>query len=145
MFLTNDVLEFINKIINQSDVSQKELVKENIMKFRKYLELTQMADKVTLANIDVIVDCLDELMTLKNKLGNVDVTEIFKGREESVDKKRKLESNGQSVYDNKHYKHYQRDISSNCGNGSVTRNSSCQSSSVSYSSSCGCNLSYRNC
>lgn len=126
MFLQVDVIEFINKIINQSNVKDKESVKTNITKFREYLILTQMADETTLAEIDIILDCLNELMVLKNKLGDVDVMMIFQGREESVDKPRSLKKTRQSLYDEKHYRHYERDTSSSCG------------SSPSYSSSCGC-------
>lgn len=146
MFLHMDVIEFINKIINQSKVSDKVVVKQNIMKFREYLKLTQMCDEATLADIDIIIDCLDELMILKSKLGDVDVTVIFQGREEEKTVPRKLEKTRQSRYDEKHYRHYVGGNSSNCGSSPVTRSSSCGSSSPSYSSSCGCSSpTYRSC
>ena len=145
MFLQMDVLEFINKIINQSKVSDKVAVKQNITKFRDYLKLTQMADNATLADIDIILDCLDELMTLKGKLGDVDVTMIFQSREESKDKPKGLKKTRQSLYDEKHYRHYQRDTSSSCSS-TPSRSSSCGGSSPSYTSSCGCSSpSYRSC
>lgn len=135
MFLHMDIIEFINKIINQSKVSDKVVVKQNIMKFREYLKLTQMCDDATLADIDIIIDCLDELMVLKSKLGDVDVTVIFQGREEEKITPRKLEKTRQSRYDEKHYRHYVGGNSSSCG-----------SSSPSYSSSCGCSSpTYRSC
>ena len=55
MFLQSDILEFINKIINQSKVSDKLDVKQNITKFRDYLKLTQMVDDATIADIDIII------------------------------------------------------------------------------------------
>lgn len=145
MFLQVDVIEFINKIINQSNVKDKESIKNNITKFREYLRLTQMADEVTLAEIDIILDCLNELMVLKNKLGDVDVTMIFQGREESKDKPKGLKKTRQSFYDEKHYRHYQRDYTSSCSS-TPSRSSSCGGSSPSYTSSCGCSSpSYRSC
>ncbi|MGN1371973.1 MAG: hypothetical protein ACI4XM_06855 [Candidatus Coprovivens sp.] len=124
MFLYGDVLEFINRIINQSKDDDKDLIKQNIIKFKDYLELTKMVSSVTLDDIDIIVDCLDELMALKNKLGDIDVTMILQGREEEKDTVRKLGKTRQTAYDDKHYKHYQRDTSSSCG---------------------GCSPSYRSC
>ena len=71
MFVGTDVIEFINKIINQSDVKDKDKVKQNITKFREYLRLTCMADEATLTDIDLILSCIDEIMIVKSKLGNV--------------------------------------------------------------------------
>ena len=125
MFVGNDVIEFINKIINQSDVKDKGQVKQNITKFREYLRLTCMTDEATLGDIDLILSCIDEIMVVKSKLGNVDVMSIFEGRE-NVDKPRKMAKTRQSMYDEKHYRHY-----------SSSNNSICGSDSPSYSSSCG--------
>ena len=125
MFVGTDVIEFINKIINQSDVKDKDKVKQNITKFREYLRLTCMCDEATLTDVDLILSCIDELMILKSKLGIVDVMSIFEGREETK-QPRRLAKIRQSLYDEKHYRHY-----------SSSNNSSCGSSSSSYSSSCG--------
>ncbi len=125
MFVGTDVIEFINKIINQSDVKDKDKVKQNITKFREYLRLTCMCDEATLTDIDLILSCIDELMILKSKLGIVDVMSIFEGREETK-QPRRLAKTRQSLYDEKHYRHY-----------SSSNNSSCGSDSPSYSSSCG--------
>ena len=125
MFVGTDVIEFINKIINQSDVKDKDKVKQNITKFREYLRLTCMCDETTLTDIDLILSCIDELMILKSKLGIVDVMSIFEGREETK-QPRRLAKTRQSLYDEKHYRHY-----------SSNNNSSCGSDSPSYSSSCG--------
>jgi hypothetical protein len=125
MFVGTDVIEFINKIINQSDVKDKDKVKQNITKFREYLRLTCMCDETTLTDIDLILSCIDELMVVKSKLGIVDVMSIFEGREETK-QPRRLAKTRQSLYDEKHYRHY-----------SSSNNSSCGSNSPSYSSSCG--------
>jgi hypothetical protein len=133
MFVGTDVIEFINKIINQSDVKDKDKVKQNITKFREYLRLTCMCDETTLTDIDLILSCIDELMILKSKLGIVDVMSIFEGREETK-QPRRLAKTRQSLYDEKHYRHY-----------SSNNNSSCGSSSPSYSSSCGGGTVNRRC
>ena len=145
MFVGNDVIEFINKIINQSDVKDKNQVKQNITKFREYLRLTCMADDTTLTDIDLILSCIDELMIVKSKLGNVDVMSIFEGREDTKTQPRRLAKTKQSSYDEKHYRHYSGGRSSSCGS-TPTRSSSCGSDSISYSSSCGgSGPTYRSC
>lgn len=146
MFIREDILEFINRIVNQSNVNDKTTIKQNIIKFREYLKLTQMGDEATITDIDIIIDCFDELMTLKSKLGDIDVAIIFQGRKNDDEKPRRLELTRQSRYDEKHYKHYIRNNSSSCGSSSTMSSSSCGSSSPSYSSSCGCSSpTYRSC
>ena len=144
MFVGTDVIEFINKIINQSDVKDKQQVKQNITKFREYLRLTCMADEATLTDIDLILSCIDELMVVKSKLGNVDVMSIFEGREDTKTQPRRLAKTKQASYDEKHYRHYSGGSNSSCGS-SVTRSNSC-GSTPSYSSSCGgSSPTYRSC
>lgn len=145
MFVGTDVIEFINKIINQSDIRDKQQVKQNITKFKEYLRLTCMANEATLADIDLILSCIDELMVVKSKLGNVDVMSIFEGREEKANTQpRRLAKTKQSSYDEKHYRHYSGGSNSSCGS-TPTRSSSC-GSTPSYSSSCGgSSPTYRSC
>ena len=129
MFVGTDVIEFINKIINQSDVKDKDKVKQNITKFREYLRLTCMCDETTLTDIDLILSCIDELMVVKSKLGNVDVMSIFEGREENK-QPRRLAKTRQSLYDEKHYRHYSSGSNSSCGSSSPTYSSSCGGGTV---------------
>lgn len=125
MFLNKDIIEFINKIINQASISDSESIKENILKFKNYLELTKMCDKKSLEDIDVIINCVDELIGLKDKIGNIDINIILKNKEEKqVKEKKKVitkEKTSQSLYDEKHYHHYSFDNSSSCGGGSSYR------------------------
>ncbi len=151
MFIQTDIREFINKIINQSDLREKEQVKVNITKFREYLRLTCMADEATLSDIDLIIECIDELMVLKNKFGRVDVENLFEEREEEKERVATLKKTPQSRYDHKHYRHYSGGVSSSCGS-TPSRSSSCGStpvernSSPSYSSGCGnSGPTYRSC
>lgn len=144
MFVGNDVIEFINKIINQSDVKDKQQVKQNITKFREYLRLTCMADEATLDDIDLILSCIDEIMVVKSKLGNVDVMSIFEGKEDTKTQPRRLAKTRDSIYDEKHYRHYSGGSNSSCGSTPI-RSSSC-GSMPSYSSSCGgSGPTYRSC
>ncbi len=125
MFLNKDIIEFINKIINQASISDSESIKENILKFKNYLELTKMCDKKSLEDIDVIINCVDELIRLKDKIGNIDINIILKNKEEKqVKEKKKViikEKTSQSLFDEKHYHHYSFDNSSSCGGGSSYR------------------------
>lgn len=131
MFVGHDVLEFINKIINESNTLDKETVKENIGKFSEYLRLTKMCDEETLKSIELITSCVDELMLLKEKIGRVDVNSILQ-TENNTDRPMSLRKTKASTYDDKHYGHYSTSsYSSNCGSGS------------SYSSGCGGGSSYR--
>jgi hypothetical protein len=144
MFVGTDVIEFINKIINQSDLRDKQQVKQNITKFREYLRLTCMADEATLTDIDLILSCIDELMVVKSKLGSVDVMSIFEGRGETKTQPRRLAKTKQSSYDEKHYRHYSGGSNSSCGSSSFS-SSNC-GSTPSYSSSCGgSSPTYRSC
>ena len=63
MFARNDIIQFISRII--INVKEKKEARENILKFRRYLELTQMADAKTLEKIDKIVLCLDSILQIK--------------------------------------------------------------------------------
>lgn len=136
MFLQEDIREFLNKIINQTNLKEKDSVKENILKFRKYLELTQMSDSETLEEIDTIIDCLDELIILKDKLGDVDVTGIFCERKKDDSIKLK-KNNKRSLYDKKHYHHYSK---SNNYTGDVSEpsywSSGCSGGGTSYRGGC---------
>ena len=65
-----------------------------------------MADEATLTDIDLILSCIDELMIVKSKLGNVDVMSIFEDKEKTNSQPRSLAKTRQSLYDEKHYRHY---------------------------------------
>ncbi len=124
MFLSTDILEFINKIVNNSIISDKENVKENINKFRDYLKLTKMADEQLLTEIDIIIECLEELLIIKNKIGYVDVSSILESSKEKING-RPLKKSRQSIYNQKHYSHYSSSGSSSCGGGGISSYRSC--------------------
>lgn len=138
MFDQDNIIEFINKIINQ--VEEVGDAEANLRKFRDYLELTEMCDNETLAKVDKVLDCYDSIINLKRTFGSVDVSSLFK---EAVNAGKKLVKRRvtkpvqpKDEYEDKHYRHYSSSYhepvsSSGCGG------------SVSYSSGCGCGSSYR--
>lgn len=134
MFLNSDIIEFLNKIINQDINVENSVIKDNIRKFKDYLELTKMCDEATLADIDIVLECLDEFVSLKRKLGRIDVSDFIESRDKDCVDNRRLIKSKQSEYDRKHYVHY---ISGSSGCGS--------SVGTSYSSGCGSTPSYRSC
>ncbi len=140
MFNQENIIEFINKIINQVDGDENEEVEANLRKFRAYLELTEMCDNETLSRVDKVLDCYDSLMNLKRSFGFVDVSALFKEKENAAKKlvKKRVTKPVQpkDEYEDKHYRHYSSSYhepvsSSGCGGG------------VSYSSGCGSGSSYR--
>lgn len=124
MFNEKNIIEFINKIINQSDVDIQNETEENIRKFCRYLELTQMCDEETLGKIDKVLTCYGSLMDLKRNFGYVDVTSLFVKEPESKKlskrpPKRQEQQKPRTVYEEKHYHHYvEPSYSSGCGGGS---------------------------
>ena len=65
MFERQDLIDFVGKIINQSE--KKNETKRNLEQFRSYLDLTKMADEKTLRDLDQVIDCTDELLAIKEK------------------------------------------------------------------------------
>ena len=54
MFERQDLIDFVGKIINESD--KKEETKRNLEQFRSYLDLKKMTNKNTLNNHDQIIN-----------------------------------------------------------------------------------------
>ena len=141
MFLRNDIVEFINKIINVENI-QKEDIEKNIKEFYKYLKLTKMADEKTLEVIYKVIDCLPQILILKEKLGTFDIN-TFLSEENTTKKtthKPPKEKSTVKVYEEKHYHHYHEHRPSYSG-------SSCggSSSNVSFSGCGGSTVSRSGC
>lgn len=135
MFIQEDILEFLTKIVDQSSTENMGEVVENISVFRDYLKLTGMTDAATLSQIDRVIDCMPEILTLKAKLGNIDIASIVcsvGANKKSSTTQKRLNKKQQPEYEEKHYRHYSQPASS----------SGCGSSATSYSSSCGGSVSY---
>jgi len=123
MFIETDIIEFINRIINSNKSNNSE-IKNNIIKFRDYLVLTQMTDQETIDKVDKIISCLDSIINIKNSLGFIDISVIINAPTEKGKKLRKVPIT-QREYADKHYNHYERDNSStscySCGSSSTSR------------------------
>ena len=153
MFLRNDIVEFINKIINVENIPKEE-IENNIEEFYKYLKLTKMTDEKTLEVIYKIIDCLPQILILKEKLGTFDINTFLS--EDNISKKNThkppKEKPAVKVYEEKHYHHYHEhkpsySRSSSCGGSSnYAAFSGCGgSSSYASSSSCGGSVSRSGC
>ena len=123
MFIETDIIEFINRIINSNKSNNSE-IKNNIIKFRDYLVLTQMTDQETIDKVDKTISCLDSIINIKNSLGFIDISVIINAPTEKGKKLRKVPIT-QREYADKHYNHYERDDSStscySCGSSSTSR------------------------
>lgn len=123
MFKQSDIIEFINKIINQAESKDLDRAKANIDQFCNYLKQTKMADEATVDRIIKINEHINSLMELKD-LGEIDISRYFEKTETPKVKQKQYE---QSMSPSPHYRHYHNDFSS----------------SNSYSSSCGGSGGYR--
>jgi hypothetical protein len=141
MFIQNDVLEFINRIINSQTSSASE-IKKNLILFRDYLALTEMTDKQTIDKVDKILDCLEGLLQVKKSLGVVDISVIINAPNTEKGKALKKIPIIQHQYADKHYHHYERDNSSSscytCGSSSNSSSSSCYTCGASSTSRSRC-------
>lgn len=129
MFNETNIIEFINKIINESNEDEKEL-KNNIEKFKEYLILTKMSNLRITEWLNQVIICLPEILVLKKKLNNINVSSLIdineiKVSEENISKEdRKILTKkfNEKINIEKHYHHYETSsTSSNCGGGSTTR------------------------
>lgn len=138
MFDETEVIEFFNRIINAPDLSNQE-IKTNVTKFYEYLVLTKMCDEESLTRLSKIVNCLNEIIVIKNQFGSIDVNNLL--LEQDKTKKLVKKPKKQTT---KHYNHYVDDdyVSGCAGRPNVTTvrkslsSSSCGCSSSSYTSRC---------
>lgn len=123
MFLGNDIIEFIDKIIEIKEITTEDKIK-NIEKFRDYLELTKTVDEETLKCIEKIINCLPEIFILKQKLNSFDLNYILKEELENIDKKDNEKAKEfVKSYNEKHYHHYNDYSSDYCGSSSISSRS----------------------
>lgn len=141
MFNNDSVLSYIKKILEKSS-SQEEGI-SLIKDFRKYLELTKMADDETLEYVDSLIEAVPSFYNLSSVL---DKDELLGVLDSSVnDTPKKKTKSKKKTYEDRHYDNYGSydnafNYSCNSGRGF---NGCCSSQSSSYSSSCGSSGSYR--
>lgn len=135
MFEREDVVLFINKIIN-GDTANRDVIKRNIRQFSEYLQLTKMTTDESLKDLEQLMDCLDEILSLKEKMGVCDITTMFALKDENKDTIKVLEKVKEEPtykvlkedsYREKHYNHYYSSprytSSSSCSGGGGVRSS----------------------
>lgn len=125
--MTNEsyIIMFIKKIIEDGDLKNKETIKKLVIEFKNYLIATKAINQEQIANILKIIDCLDEILIVKEKTGQtIDIEAIF-NKEKEIKKlaKQKTIAQPSSTYDDSHYNHYHSYSSSGCG--SIGGSSSC--------------------
>ena len=121
MFIREDLIEFINRIINSSQ--KEEEIKTNIEKFVEYLNLTKMADKETITQIELILSCLDSVLEIKKVMGSINIQTILNQNKEQNKKEYIKLKHQEDKYEKKHYRHYHYDddnYSSSCEGGSIS-------------------------
>ena len=64
MFKNEDILDFLTRIIKNSNDNNIEASKESIEKFKEYLMLITMCDKNTLNSITNVANCFEELVNI---------------------------------------------------------------------------------
>ena len=118
MFDCDEIIEFINKIINRANNSNRKEIIENVNTFVNYLKLTKSLSTKDLKKVDKIVDCIDELINLKIKmnLSKIDIESII-SEEKEITSNPKIITKSYPNYEEKHYIHYDTDYTSSCGGG----------------------------
>lgn len=140
MFKNEDILEFLTRIIKNSNDNNSETSKESIEKFKEYLMLTTMCDEDTLNAITNVASCFEELVNIYEKTGICDLTPIFNQKEKrEKETKNNVENEGieekqvpvlvrKRTFDKPYQeKHYDRYIPTD----SIYTSGSCSSSSTS--------------
>ena len=115
MFNEEEIIEFINRIVNSPDIEDSE-IETNITKFYEYIQLTNMCSDETLTKVTMIIECLDEILVLKKKLEYIDIISLIS--------KANNKKNYQKIPNNRHFIHYESGYSSSCGS-SKTYSSHC--------------------
>lgn len=85
MFKSEQVIEFITKIIERTNKDNIESSKESLKKIQEYLKLTTMCDKNIIDRIPKVVNCFEELSTIYQKTGICDLSSFFNSEDEDVE------------------------------------------------------------
>ena len=121
MLDNNYVMNFIHTIIENSN--EKKSIKVALASFYEYLQNTNAVDNDILGSVKKIMECLDELLLIKEKTGKIVIDTFFESQ--SIDNR--LSNNFYRTYEepvNRHYSHYHEDHSSSsggCGNYSYEK------------------------
>ena len=70
MMDNDSIKSFIKEIVENGSISNKEETKNLLKNFKSYLETTTNISSDEINKIEKIVDCLDEIFIIKDKLGS---------------------------------------------------------------------------
>lgn len=125
MIEKNYIINFVKKIIENGDSQNREATRKMILNLQEYLSLTKSLSEEDSKGLERVIDCLDEILTIKEKTGHiVDIGTIFikeRMNEENIEKEkspvlRKGYINpSKQEKNNTHYSHYESYGSSSCG------------------------------
>lgn len=137
MFKETDLDEFINKMFESGSKSSDNDIKTGLKNFRKYLDDTNMCSGEYLQKLDKIIECSDELVSLKSKINSLDVTSLIETSQPTAKKElpKQKKINRMPSYQpssNNHRSHYVYDQSSSCYGSSPTYSSSCGGGGSTY-------------
>lgn len=139
MFEEEQLNEFVNRMFDNANNANSN-VKEGLSNFRKYLKETKMCEESYLKKLDKIIECSSEILALKRKIGNIDVTTLIP-QEEKPTVKAPQKTLGTMPRTSTTRK---KTTSNVCGGSTPSYSNTCSNSSSSYSSSCGGGSSYSN-
>ena len=137
MFEEEQLNEFVNRMfLNATNINAN--VKEGLSNFRKYLKETKMCEESYLKKLDKIIECSSEILALKSKIGNIDVTTLIPQEEKPTVKapQKNLGTMPRTSTTRK------KTTSNVCGGSTPSYSNICLNTSSSYSSSCGGGSSY---
>lgn len=137
MFDEDQLNEFVNRMFENANNTNSN-VKEGLSNFRKYLKETKMCSEQYLKRLDKIIECSSEILALKNKIGNIDVTTLIP-QEPTPTVKAPQKTLGTMPKQSTTRK---RQTSNLCGGSTPSYSNTCSGSPSSYSSSCGGGSSY---
>jgi len=123
MFQEEQIIEFLNRIINAEEVNLED-IKTNVMKFYEYLILTKMCKQTTLEKVKRVIDSLDSILAIRVNFGYIDISNIIKQTKENLIQKPEDQKRYVKRYttpqEERHYSHYSERYSSSCGSN-ITR------------------------
>ncbi len=137
MFEEEQLNEFVNRMFENANNTNSN-VREGLSNFRKYLKETKMCDESYLKKLDKIIECSSEILALKRKITNIDVTTLIP-QEQAPTVKAPQKTLGTMPRPSTTRK---KTTSNVCGGSTPSYSNACSSSSSSYSSSCGGGSSY---
>lgn len=118
MLDNNYIINFISTIIENSNDSKS--IKVALTSFYEYLQNTNAVDNDILGSVKKVIECLDEILLIKEKTGMVIIDKFF--AQKNINNR--VSNDFYGTYEepvNRHYSHYHDNhLSSSCGCGNYS-------------------------